>query len=96
MADDLKMPPEWPPNPGYDISFDDFAEIVRSEENRKKVRELLSEWFGYVIQGRGAETLVMTSAGDVVELAGLHRRIEANSEWQIRMYRVAMAYWHNG
>jgi hypothetical protein len=94
MADDLQMPPGDPPNPGYDISFADFAEIVRSESNRKIIRELLSDWFGYAVQGRGADTLVKTSAGELVDLASLHREIEANTEWQIRMYRVAMAYWH--
>ena len=90
----------WPPSnyrpeygSGYQLSFEDFRQLVSYATYQASVAALLRNWFGYEIVGEGDSTVVRTPSDDVVDLRALHDLIQSDPEKQYRIYQCAMTLW---
>jgi hypothetical protein len=78
---------------GYELTYDDFCRLVSEPYSQPVIAPLLSDWYGYEIAGQGPETLVRSEHGHVVDLRGLHNRIQIDPAKQYAIYQRAMDLW---
>jgi hypothetical protein len=78
---------------GYELTFHDFCRLVSEPYSQPVIAPLLSDWYGYEIAGQGPETLVRSEHGHVVDLRGVHNRIQIDPAKQYAIYQRAMDLW---
>ena len=78
---------------GYEVTLPDFRRLIGDPYCQPTTARLLDEWFGYEIKGEGGRAKVLDGARREVNLAELHRTIQADPEMQAELYRAAMTLW---
>ena len=81
------------PNTGYDIRFSDFQQLLSSQLCRSVTADLLRKWYNYKIIVKRNSLQVCSSDDCSVDLLELHKLIQADSEKQVDLYKIAMAMW---
>jgi len=84
------------PRTGYELTFQDFRQLIDNQYYRPRVTELLCRWFGLDARWHTNESMESIAESDynlLLELVKLHQRIQANPAWQKELYRAAMALW---
>lgn len=78
---------------GWEVTLEDFEQLVRYPGYQKVTAALLKEWFGYRIEGRDGNAVVRSSAGEIVDIVALHHAIQSAPDKQQTLYRQAMTLW---
>ena len=76
---------------GYEISPEDFVRLCT--EAKEEMLPLLRAWFNIGIQQEKGRMLLRESSGNEVLPRTIHEAIQADSEKQGTVYRVAMTLW---
>jgi hypothetical protein len=78
---------------GYEVTLPDFRRLIGDPYCQPTTARLLDEWFGYEIRGERGRAKVTDAARRPVDVAELHRLIQADPEMQGELYRAAMTLW---
>lgn len=78
---------------GYALTLPKFRQLIGDPYCQPTTARLLDDWFGYEIKGERGRAKVLDGAGREVDLAELHRTIQADPEMQGELYRAAMTLW---
>jgi hypothetical protein len=78
---------------GYEVTLDDFRQLICHPPYQPSTAALLKEWYDYEISGAGSAAVVRSMSGDVVDIPMLHERIQADPGRQYSLYQSAMALW---
>lgn len=78
---------------GYELTLADFRGLIGDPYCQPTTARLLDDWFGYQIKGERGRARVLDGVGRDVNLAELHRTIQADPELQGELYRAAMTLW---
>ena len=90
----------WPPpnyhpemGTGYQVTFDDFRQLISYKGWQPAIAPLIKVWFGYEIVGTGAAAFVRSPSGEPVDLQELHSEIQSDPRKQYDLYQNAMNFW---
>lgn len=78
---------------GYEVTLPDFRRLIGDPYCQPTTARLLGEWFDYEIKGERGRAKVLDAAGRNVDVAELHRLIQADPEFQHELYDAAMTLW---
>ena len=78
---------------GYEMTFDEFRQLVSTPSSQPNVAPLLREWFGYEIRGSGNATAIYSSTGASIPLSEAHGQIQGDQIMQYTVYQRAMDIW---
>jgi hypothetical protein len=80
-------------NNGYEITFNNFCELLSYPEHREAVAVLIRTWYGYEVIPNGDSFLLRDSDGREVSRQVVHDAIQANRDQQFHIYQTAMRFW---
>jgi hypothetical protein len=78
---------------GWDVTLADFHQLISYLDYRPAIAPLFRKWFDYAIEGSGANTIIRSSRGDIIDLTELHTRIQASPQMQYEFYQTAQSLW---
>jgi hypothetical protein len=70
---------------GYSISFEEFVSLL----SENSIITLVESWF----DGKLSDGQLVKSSGEILSLQQMHEAIQANSDWQYKIYQAAMDIW---
>lgn len=89
----------WPPSNyrpdfgrGYQITFDEFRQLISYPYYQPPIAALLRDWYGYEIVGSEDKAVVRDASG-VVDLKTLFEAIQADPQKQYYLYQSAQTLW---
>lgn len=80
----------YPPT-GYELSFGDFLQLLRSGD--RSVRRFLADSYRYSLAASTVGPRVMNERQEVVDIAWLHGRIQEDATRRHEIYAMAMSLW---
>lgn len=81
------------PSTEWDLTYNDFRQLLRYRPYRCEISPLLDEWFGYQLCGDGPDTLVLNPKNEAIDPLWLHLKIQSDADKQYRLYQTAMSLW---
>lgn len=81
------------PHSGYEITFQDFEQLLDNKAYRPSIRKLLRLWYGYKIHAEDQNVQIRSREGNKIDRLVLHNRIQADAMKQQQIYRVSMSLW---
>lgn len=77
----------------WELSFDDFTQLLASSAGRTRLSSLLGNWYGYSITGDDKDSVVQSSIGAQIDPVTLHEWIQRDPDKQLELYQMAMDLW---
>lgn len=78
---------------GYELTLEDFHQLVSYPPYQKTIGALLKDWYGYEIVGRDGATIIQSASANPVSLELLYQRIQREPAKQYELYQAAMSLW---
>ena len=86
----MKPGKSYPPT-GYELSFHDFVELLRSRD--RGVKEFLARWYGYSLDASVDSPRVVNGQAEAIDFAWLHERIQEDVPRRQEIHDIAMSLW---
>jgi len=80
-------------NTGYEITFNDFQELLSYSPYRQHVAPLIRSWFGYEVVPANDRFMLRDRNGCEVSPRAVYDAIQGNRERQYSIYQTAMSLW---
>jgi hypothetical protein len=81
------------PDTGWELTFDDFIQLIQGDSSRATIGPLLKQRFGYRVAGKGKASRVVDAKRALVDLLSLHLQIQRDKPLQRDLYQAAMSLW---
>lgn len=81
------------PDTGWELTYQEFRQLIEESSSRRAVSKLLTEWFGYRIENSGRETWLKNDRAEAIDPWWLHSLIQNDPQKRYRIYQTAMALW---
>jgi hypothetical protein len=81
------------PDTGWELTFDDFIQLIQGDSSRATIGPLLKQWFGYRVAGKGKASRVVDAKRALIDLLSLHLQIQRDKPRQRDLYQAAMSLW---
>ena len=78
---------------GYEITFNDFRQLLSHPEYRSHVAPLIKTWFGCEVVPTENGFVLRDRGGFEMNPRTVHDAIQADQERQFSIYQTAMSLW---
>jgi hypothetical protein len=78
---------------GYEITLEDFRQLICCEPYRETIGALLKDWYAYEIVGHDAAAVIRSASTSLVSIELLHQKIQREPSKQRQLYNAAMGLW---
>lgn len=81
-------------NSGYELSFDDFEQVLNDYMDEIKARKIFARDIGIIVKLLNREFKFYEPDGGLLSHQKVHKKIQSNKEVQRAFYNFAMTNWH--